>query len=72
MITASGEVSTVAGDGAYGIADGTASTANFHKLTGVAISPNDQTLYVISGWNDQSCAPSINRSMPHCTTRGAC
>ena len=54
VIVATGTVSSLAGDGTFGIADGTATSARFNKLTDVAMSRDNSVLYVTSGWSDHS------------------
>jgi DNA-binding beta-propeller fold protein YncE len=48
-----GQVTTVAGSGVQGYADGAALRAQFYNPTGVAISPNGGAIYVADYYNDR-------------------
>ena len=51
VVIATGVVTTIAGSGSASYADGTGAAAGFNELNGVAVSPDDSTLYVIDANN---------------------
>lgn len=50
--TKTGVTTLVAGSGDRGFKDGTWTKARFNSLSGIAVNPNGQKLYVADSWND--------------------